>query len=120
MFDLYRKSQIPFGCARSRASAAQVSLGFFGGEKKEPKLAAGANVFESMQGGGGEKRAASMGKLSAMDELMRENEEKKRRTMEKAEPVVKDEPAEAEDAPWVAPGLVVKVAESGRQAERSC
>jgi len=87
----------------------KVSLGFFGGEKKEPKLPAGANVFESMQGSGGVKRAASMGKLSAMDELMRENEEKKRRTMEKAEPVVKDEPAEAEDAPWVAPGLVVKV-----------
>merc|ERR1719395_413720 len=87
----------------------KVSLGFFGGEKKEQKLAPGANVFESMQGGGGVKRAASSGKLSAMEELMRENEEKKRKTMEKAEPVVKDEPADAEDSPWAVPGIVVKV-----------
>merc|ERR1712196_373982 len=43
------------------------------------------------------------------EELMRENKEKKRKTMEKAEPVVKDEPADAEDAPWAVPGIVVKV-----------
>jgi len=29
--------------------------------------------------------------------------------MEKAEPIVKDEPADAEDPPWAMPGLVVKV-----------
>merc|ERR1719359_762303 len=40
---------------------------------------------------------------------MRENEEKKRKTMEKAEPVVKDEPADSEDRPWAVPGIVVKV-----------